>query len=81
VTPGDPVLSVVRGQPTGEEVAALTVALLAAAARAARGRAAGQPEAVTGWARRSSLLRDPVSRGPGGWRRSGLPGARHGLPG
>jgi acyl-CoA carboxylase epsilon subunit len=74
VTAGDPVLSVVRGQPAGEEVAALTVALGVVRARAARAAAAGRPAPVTAWARRASLLRGPVSRGPGGWRRSGLPG-------
>lgn len=74
MTAGGPVLSVVRGQPTGEEVAALTVALAVAAARASPAAAAGLPEPLTGWARRASLLRGPVSRGPGGWRRSGLPG-------
>jgi acyl-CoA carboxylase epsilon subunit len=70
----DPVLSVVRGTPTGEEAAALTVAVMAVRARAARAATAGRPPPVTGWARRASLLRGPVSRGPGGWRRSGLPG-------
>ena len=71
---GDPLLSVVRGQPTGEEVAALTVALAAVAARGARSGAAGSSQPPAGWARRASMLRAPVSRGRGGWRRSALPG-------
>lgn len=74
MTSGDPLLSVVRGQPTGEEVAALTVALMAVRARAARASAAGPRRATAGWGRRASLLRSPLGRGPGGWRRSGQPG-------
>jgi hypothetical protein len=73
-------LRVVAGQPTAEELAALTVALAAAArARAARaagaaGAAGGARAPVRGWAWRGRLLRSPLAHGPGAWRRSALPG-------
>jgi hypothetical protein len=74
VTAAEPRLTVVRGHPTAEDVAALTVTVMAVRARAARAAAAGRQQPPAGWARRASLLRGPVSHGPGGWRRSGLPG-------
>ena len=66
-----PVLSVVRGHPSAEEVAAL-VAVLAARAPSA-GSASGRSALRNGWSERSRLLRAPLQRGPGGWRASGLP--------
>jgi hypothetical protein len=72
--PGRAHLRVVAGQPTAEEVAALTVALsLAARAQAAR-RSAGGREPVGGWASRGGLLRSPLAHGPDAWRRSARPG-------
>jgi|HubBroStandDraft_4_1064222.scaffolds.fasta_scaffold225903_2 hypothetical protein len=64
-----PVLSVVRGAPTPEELAAVVVAL------AARG---GQPEPAAGprrseWAAKSRQMRPALTAGPGAWRASGLP--------
>jgi hypothetical protein len=73
VTVDEPLLRVVAGQPTSEEVAALTVALSLVRSRAAAARATGPPAATSGWARRSGLLRAPLVRGPGAWRRSTLP--------
>ena len=72
-------LRVVAGQPTADELAALTVALsLAARARAVRARAAARPAGgrapVGGWAWRGRLLRSPLAHGPDAWRRSSLPG-------
>ena len=61
-----PVLRVVRGDATPEEVAAL---LAVVAARAAR-RAPPRP-ARSGWP--GHPLRAPLHPGPGAWRASGLP--------
>jgi acyl-CoA carboxylase epsilon subunit len=67
--PGDgPLLEVVAGQPTAEELAALTAAL--SAMLAARQRAASRRQPAGGWADRSRLLRTPQRPGPQGWRRS-----------
>jgi len=69
-----PALEVVRGQPSAEELAALTVVLAAALAR--RGAAGpGRPgRAASGWASRSRGLRAPLRPGPDAWRRSARPG-------
>ncbi|MGH8867853.1 MAG: acyl-CoA carboxylase subunit epsilon [Actinomycetes bacterium] len=64
-----PVLRVVRGDPSPEEIAAL-VAVLASRT------AAGEPRPsapVSRWADRAALLRRPLSHGPGSWRASAWP--------
>jgi acyl-CoA carboxylase epsilon subunit len=67
---GRPLLRVVRGDATPEEIAAL-VAVLAARGGA---EAPGQPRSVkNAWSDRSRLLRRPLATGPGAWRASGLP--------
>jgi hypothetical protein len=67
-----PILRVVRGDATPEEIAALVAVLLA---RSADAGAPGQARSVSGsWADRSRQLRRPLSPGPGAWRRSALPG-------
>ncbi|HEU5388852.1 MAG TPA: acyl-CoA carboxylase subunit epsilon [Streptosporangiaceae bacterium] len=66
-----PLLRVVRGDPTPEEIAALVAVL------AARGgdQASSQPRSVkNAWSDRSRSLRRPLFPGPGAWRNSGLPG-------
>jgi hypothetical protein len=65
-----PVLAIVRGNPSAEQVAAL-VAVLAARARPAGAPAPGNMRSE--WSSRSRLLRAPLERGPGGWRASALP--------
>ena len=66
-----PLLRVVRGDATPEEIAALVAVLLA---RSADAEAPGPARSVSGsWADRSRLLRQPLSPGPGAWRRSALP--------
>ncbi|HWH30484.1 MAG TPA: acyl-CoA carboxylase subunit epsilon [Mycobacteriales bacterium] len=67
--PVRPLLRVVRGNPTPEEIAALVAVL------ALRGPAV-EPEPVppSRWASRAAGLRRPLSPGPGAWRASGLPG-------
>jgi acyl-CoA carboxylase epsilon subunit len=71
MTEPEPVLRVVRGQPTDEETAALAVVLTAKLAarpaRARRGRNTG------GWADRARALRTPLTPGPAAWRRSQYP--------
>lgn len=69
-----PYLTVVRGDASAEEVAALTAVLAALTARRAGTPPAGG-ERVGGWAGRPSLLRRPLSHGPGAWRASGRPGS------
>ncbi|MDA2813814.1 acyl-CoA carboxylase subunit epsilon [Nocardiopsis sp. RSe5-2] len=71
-----PHLSVVRGDPSPEELAAL-VAVLTARARAARAAREAEESARrprSAWRDRSRLLRRPVHPGPGAWARSFHPG-------
>ena len=68
-----PVLRIVRGEPSPEELAAVVVALAAAASagESAGGAAAGAGDASR-WAPPERLLRGPAF--PTGWWASGLPG-------
>ena len=59
-------LSVVKGQPSAEELAALTAVVLSL--RSADAVAAGKPTARD-WVRRQQLRLAPTP-GPGAWRRS-----------
>jgi hypothetical protein len=70
-TAGGPLLTVVRGNPSAEEIAALVAVLTARARQASAGEAAARPGSA--WSARSRLLREPLLRGPGGWRASALP--------
>jgi hypothetical protein len=73
VTGPEPLLRVVRGQPTDEEAAALAVVLAAKlAAPPAQGRPRRGP--AGGWADRARALRTPLTPGPGAWRNSARPG-------
>jgi acyl-CoA carboxylase epsilon subunit len=66
-----PLLRVVRGDATPEEIAALVAVLLAHSADVS---APGPARSVkNAWSDRSRLLRRPLSPGPGAWRRSALP--------
>ena len=73
MTEPEPLLRVVRGQPTAEETAALTVVL---AAKLAAGQAPGRGGRATvgGWAHRARALRTPLTPGPGAWRNAARPG-------
>ncbi|MGY1692191.1 acyl-CoA carboxylase subunit epsilon [Geodermatophilus sp. SYSU D01105] len=62
-----PLLRVVRGEPTPEELAALTVVVAALAQRRPRRRATP----VGAWAAFGDAHRTPLRPGPGGWRASG----------
>jgi hypothetical protein len=72
--PGDadaarPVLRVVSGEPTPEELAALTVVLAAAAS----GGGAAPVAVRSTWADPARSVRVVFPAGPGAWRSSGLP--------
>jgi hypothetical protein len=67
--PDRPVLRVVRGEPTAEELAALVAVL---AGRAASVASAG-PRPRSAWNAPAALVRRPVAPGPDGWCRSSLP--------
>jgi hypothetical protein len=63
-----PLLRVVRGSPSDEELAALVAVLTAAA-----GPDAIRPVPRSNWSDRSALLRRPLRPGPTAWRASALP--------
>jgi Acyl-CoA carboxylase epsilon subunit len=67
-----PLLTVVRGEPTAAELAAVTVVIGALAGRASQ-RPARQREGGSRWAAMDQLVRAPLSAGPGAWRASALP--------
>jgi len=72
---GGPVLRVVAGDPSAEELAALTVALSAVLAARGGPAQAGLPRrASPGWADRSRMMGAPPRPGPDAWRRSARPG-------
>jgi hypothetical protein len=66
--PAKPLLRIVSGNPTPEEVAAL-VAVLAASG----GGEAPAPRRTPAWSRPQRLVRSTPAPGPGAWRASGLP--------
>jgi hypothetical protein len=65
--PQRPLLRVVRGEPTAEELAALTVVVAALSQRRSRRRVTP----VGGWASPADTHRSVLQPGPGGWRASG----------
>lgn len=71
VDPPRPLLQVVRGEPTPEELAALVAVV---AARSAAAASAGTPERPrpAGWASKRPALRRAVHVGPGEWAASGF---------
>ena len=62
-----PLLRIVRGEPTAEELAALTVVVAALSQRRERHR----PTPVGAWASYADAHRRPLRPGPGGWHASG----------
>jgi hypothetical protein len=66
--PARPLLQVVRGTPSVQELAALVAVL---AARTSATAIEAQPPARPLWGR--PVLRSPLTPGPGAWRASGLP--------
>jgi hypothetical protein len=67
----EPRLTIVRGDPTPEQIAAV-VAVLTARLQPAEQARAGETMR-NGWSSRSRMMRSPLSRGPGAWRASALP--------
>lgn len=64
-------LQIVAGHPDATEIAVLAAVL---AARTAPASSAAAPRATgSQWSSRSRLMREPLPRGPGGWRASALP--------
>lgn len=64
--PATPLLSVVKGQPTAEELAALTAVVLSLGG--VQNTGTDKPP-VRHWVRRQQLRLDPTP-GPGAWKRS-----------
>ena len=62
-----PLLRVVKGEPSAEELAALTVVVAAVSQRRERRR----PTPVGAWASYADAHRRPQLPGPGGWRAAG----------
>jgi hypothetical protein len=62
-----PLLRIVKGEPTAEEVAALTVVVATLSQRRSRRR----PTPVGGWASYADGHRQVPRPGPGGWRAAG----------
>lgn len=67
-----PLLRVVRGDATPEEIAALVAVLAMRAGDDEAPRPARSAQST--WSDRSRQLRGPLSPGPGAWRASALPG-------
>jgi hypothetical protein len=67
--PAAPLLRVVKGEPTPEELAAL-VAVIAARSGGGDDVAAGPRSA---WTDRARYVRRPLTPGPGAWKASALP--------
>jgi hypothetical protein len=66
-----PVLMVIRGDASAEEIAAVAGALNVAGRR--EGGGPPRPRRVGGWADRSAMLRKPLRPGPQAWQASGRP--------
>jgi len=64
-----PLLRVVKGEPSAEELAALTVVVAAMSQRRSRKR----PTPVSAWASFGARHRRPLRQGPGGWLAAGWP--------
>ena len=64
-----PVFSVIKGNPTEEELAALVAVLALRSSRGERSR----PSASAGWSAYWRSVRAPVQPGPEAWRMSGRP--------
>jgi len=69
--PNPPVIRVVRGNPTTDELAALVVVLTAGVPG---DESAAAPKTPSGWSAYWRATRAPLSPGPGAWRSSGRPG-------
>ena len=68
----EPVVRVVKGDPTPEELAALT-AVIAAKLAARPAGTSGPSDQVSDWSSYWRAVRAPARHGPGRWRASALP--------
>jgi hypothetical protein len=68
----EPVLRVVKGEPTPEELAAL-VAVVSARAAAAAAAPTSEPPRASNWATYWRNARRPLHPGPNSWRTSAHP--------
>jgi hypothetical protein len=69
-----PVLRVINGDATDEEIAALVAAIVAVtAARSGAGGGQTPPPVLNNWNEKSRLMRPAMHSSAGGWRRSALP--------
>jgi acyl-CoA carboxylase epsilon subunit len=66
-------MSVVRGEPTPEEIAALVAVIAGRAAAAAAGAGSRTNAPVSGWTDRSRYVQGQVPHSTDGWRASALP--------
>jgi hypothetical protein len=66
--PARPLLTVVKGEPTAEELAALTVVVAALSGGPEQRR---RRPTVGAWASSADRHRRPLQPGPGGWRAAG----------
>jgi hypothetical protein len=70
----EPVLSITRGNPSAEQLAAVVTVLSGLSARMEQAQPPGPAQAERSeWSARYRLMRVPLHRGPGGWRASALP--------
>lgn len=69
-TPATPLLRVVKGDPTAEELAALVAVVAARNAAAAAASSAEQPKPRSEWGHPVRQHRGPHRVGPGQWRAS-----------
>ncbi|MFO6452857.1 MULTISPECIES: acyl-CoA carboxylase subunit epsilon [unclassified Aeromicrobium] len=69
---GKPVLRVVKGDPTAEELAALVAVVAARNAAAAAAAADSKPKPRSQWGHPTRQHRTPHRFGPGQWRASAL---------
>jgi hypothetical protein len=67
-----PLLTVIRGEVTAAELAAVTVVIGALTGRAGQSPAAGHTRSSS-WAAKGRALRPQLHPGPGAWRASALP--------
>ena len=70
-----PLIEVTRGQPSPEEIAALSAVVSAILARRSQAAAGARRRAPSwpGWPDRAAQLRAPLVTGPGAWRHSTRP--------
>ena len=69
-----PLLRVVRGEPTDEELAALVAVVASRQAASAALARRGEARRRSPWADPARAVRRPLPPGPDAWRRSALPG-------